>query len=65
MNKYKLLYEGEIWLIRKLKISRNGRMFKKNKFSSTFVAKMFKVDRKTILNIWNSKTFMCKEGYLI
>jgi len=47
------LYEGEIWLVRKLK----------GKFSSRFVGKMFKVSQRTILTIWNSKVHLCKENY--
>lgn len=48
-------YAGEIWLIRKLK----------DKFSSRFVARMFKADKGTILNIWKSINYPCKEGYFV
>jgi hypothetical protein len=60
------LYEEEIWLIRKLKAvnyKHNNRIF--YKFSSRYIAKMFKVGSSTILRIWNSDKFMCREGYYI
>lgn len=47
------LYEGEIWLVRKLH----------GKFSSRFVAKMFRVNQATICRIWRSKAYLCREGY--
>ncbi|MBU2346596.1 MAG: HNH endonuclease [Gammaproteobacteria bacterium] len=47
-------YEGEIWLIRRLK----------GKFSSTLVSKMFKCSDVTILNIWKSGAWMAKEGVM-
>jgi len=54
------LYEGEIWLIRRLKIPTGicGRF----EFSQSFVAKMFKVRQGTIYNIWKSDKYLSKEG---
>ena len=57
------LHEGEIWLIRKLRIPirsnyPNGRY----KFSQTKVAKMFKVDQSLISLIWNSDKWLSLEG---
>ena len=46
-------YSGEIWLIRKLK----------EHYPSRFVAKMFKCDKGTILNIWRSELWPCREGH--
>ena len=51
-NKSKL-YLGEIELIRKLK----------DKFSSGYVAKMFKVNQMTICRVWRAESYLCKEGY--
>jgi hypothetical protein len=45
-------YSGEIWLIRKLK----------GHISSRTSAKIFKCDKGTILNIWKSSFYPCKEG---
>lgn len=46
------LRAGEIWLVRKLKILVSSPLeIHKYKFSSTYVAKMFKVNSQTILNI--------------
>ena len=59
-------YAGEIWLIRRLRVvqwSRPG--FTRYRFSTGFVAKMFKTYPGTILNIWNSEEYLCKEGYYI
>ena len=60
------LYEGEIWLIRKLCIPINEESLfchRRYKFPAQYIAKMFKVSYPTILNIWNSKKYLCKEGY--
>lgn len=59
-----ILYAGEIWLIRKLKISILG-VSTRYKFSQRRVAKMFKVDKGTIKRIWDSDEYPCKEGYYI
>jgi HNH endonuclease len=48
-------YEGEIWLIRKLR----------HAVKKKIVAKMFKCHPITIQRIWNRQTFKCKEGYYI
>ena len=59
-------YAGEIWLIRKLRVVLESRpKYTKYKFSATYVAKMFKVYPPTILDIWNSKEYLCKEGYYV
>jgi hypothetical protein len=50
------LYEGEIWLIRKL--WREGR----SHLSQRVIAKMFKVDQSTISLIVNSTSWLCREG---
>ena len=58
------LYEGEIWLIRRLKVPlQNPTKVRKYKFSANLVAKMFKVNHHTILSIWSSNSWLCKEGY--
>lgn len=49
------LYEGEIRLIRRLK----------GKLSSRFIGKMFRVDKGTVLSVWRSIIYPCKEGYYI
>ena len=58
------LYEGEIWLVRKLRVylgkSPSGR--NKYKFSTYQVGKMFKMSPQAILKIWNSDKSLCKEG---
>ncbi len=62
------LYSGEIWLIRKLKILVGYKPMSgmpMYKFSTRYVAKMFKVSQPTIRKIWNSDKFLCKEGYYI
>lgn len=59
------LYEGEIWLIRKLKIPISGCVHQRYKFSARMVAKMFKVSPTTILRIWNSDKHLCKENCYI
>lgn len=56
------LREGEIWLIRKLHIHT---MYGRHKFSCRFVARMFKISRSTILNIWNSEAWLCREGQYV
>jgi len=59
-------HEGEIWLIRKLMIPiRDQGMRKAYKFSSGFVAKMFKTDKSTIQRIWREEKVLCKEGYYV
>lgn len=59
-------HEGEIWLIRKLKIEDDKQGMRKNyRFSTRFIAKMFKTDSHTIRNIWNSDKYLCKEGYYV
>ncbi len=60
------LHEGEIWLIRKLCIPVDKGMYLRHqryKFSASYVSKMFKVSRSTILRIWNSDKYLCREGY--
>jgi hypothetical protein len=61
---YAKLHEGEIWLIRRLKIptgkKANGN--KQFKFSASYVGKMFNVSVQTILRIWNSEGWLSKEG---
>lgn len=57
------LYAGEVWLIRKLKIPIKGYSRKKYKFTTRYVAKMFKTCHFVILKIWNSDKYLCKEGY--
>lgn len=60
------LYAGEIWLIRKLKVPiTNFGKYPKYKFTSRYVAKMFKVCQWTILNIWKQEKYLCKEGYYV
>lgn len=61
------LYAGEIWLIRRLNIAKTKHqdMRFKHKISASTVCKMFKVSYKTILNIWNTEKYLCKEGYYI
>lgn len=59
-------YAGEIWLIRRLKIiTGNIGLRPRYKFTARHVAKMFKTCKTTILNIWNSEKYLCKEGYYI
>lgn len=59
------LYSGEIWLIRKLMtpLVGNQRYNAKYKFTLTFVSKMFRVSRSTVLNILKSAEYKCREGY--
>ena len=63
--------EGEIWLIRKLKVLTNNDSSiiystqKKYKFTATLVAKMFKTSDTTILNIWNADKYRTREGISI
>jgi hypothetical protein len=55
--------EGEIWLIRKLRVVTNDNPIKKKyKFSSILVAKMFGTHNANILRIWNSDKYLSKEG---
>lgn len=56
------LYEGEIWLIRKLKVVKSKNVYTRYKFSEGFVAKMFKVDQSLIHLIWNSDKWLSREG---
>lgn len=48
------LYNGEVWLVRKLLTSR--------RFSQATIAKMFKVDQSTISHINTSNRWLCREG---
>lgn len=59
------LYEGEIWLIRRLRILAPSGRQRVYKFSASYVAKMFKVVESTIHKIWNSDKWMCKEGHYV
>ena len=52
------LYEGEIWLIRKIWKEGKGRISQKE------IARMFKVGQATISHIVN-KIWLCKEGYYV
>jgi hypothetical protein len=58
------LHEGEIWLIRRLKIEKypTYRIRQQYKFSMRFVSKMFRVAPSTIYLIWNSDLVLSKEG---
>ena len=56
------LREGEIWLIRKLKVIKSKHVYTRYKFSENFVAKMFKVDQSLIHLIWNSNKWLSLEG---
>lgn len=58
-------YEGEIWLVRRLNIPAPKYNNQSTKFSAHIVAKMFKTTTQTILNIWNSDSYLCKEGHRI
>lgn len=60
-----MFHEGEIWLIRRLKILTCDGTIKRYKFPATLVGKMFKTSNRTILNIWNSEVYFCKEGYYV
>lgn len=59
----KFLREGEVWLVRKLKILIYAGKKKCYKFPASYVAKMFKTSPSTIHKIWNSEKVWCKEGY--
>jgi len=59
------LHAGEIWLIRKLKIPIPSGDHQMYKFSAVYISKMFKVSSDTILGIWKSDKWVCKEGYYI
>lgn len=62
------LHEGEIWLIRKLKVIIGYKPTCRDpiyKFSSGKVAKMFKVSQRTILRVWNNSKVLCREGYYV
>jgi len=56
------LYEGEIWLIRKLRKVKSKRIYTRYKFPERLVAKVFKVDQSLIHLIWNSDKWLSKEG---
>jgi hypothetical protein len=58
-------YAGEIWLIRKLRAVISGKSYKNYEFSATLVSKMFKSCPSTILNIWNTDKYKCREGCYI
>lgn len=57
----KFLHEGEIWLVRRLRILIGGRTKKCYKFPASYVAKMFKTSPSTIHKIWNSEKVWCAE----
>jgi hypothetical protein len=59
------LHKEEIRLIRELKVPIQSGKYKRYKFSAAHVAKMFKVNYMTILRVWNSESFLCKEGYYV
>lgn len=59
------LHEGEIWLIKKLKIVKSRDRITRYKFPERFVAKMFKVNQSLIHLIWNSNKWLCKEGIYV
>uniref|UniRef100_A0A6M3K4F7 Putative homing endonuclease n=1 Tax=viral metagenome TaxID=1070528 RepID=A0A6M3K4F7_9ZZZZ len=59
------LREGEIWLIRRLKVLKSQGIVKRYRFSERLVAKMFKVNHCTIHSIWGSDKFLCSEGRYI
>ncbi len=59
------LYEGEIWLIRKLRVVKSRGTRNTYKFPAPIVAKMFKVSSGLILKIWRSNKMLCREGYYI
>lgn len=56
------LHEGEIWLIRRLKVVKSRHKVVRYKFSEAYVAKMFKVDQSLIHLIWNSDRWLSLEG---
>ena len=56
------LHEGEIWLIRKLKVVKSKNIYTRYKFPENFVAKMFEVDQSLIHLIWNSDKWLSLEG---
>lgn len=58
-------YKGEIQLIRKLRVYVSCFRYNKYKFSATYVSKMFKCSPQTILNIWKSLEYKCREGYYV
>ena len=58
-------YEGEIWLIRRLKAPSDKGYPHKYKFPLADVAKMFKASASTISEIWRSDIYLCKEGYYV
>jgi hypothetical protein len=57
-----LFYEGEIWLIRRLKIRKKEGFRKHFVFPTHLIAKMFNSSYGTIYNIWNKPKIMCREG---
>jgi|SRR3990172_1058100 len=57
------LHNGEIWLIRRLKIVlRKGVKKTTYRFSQVLVSRMFKVHQTTIHHIWHSDRWLSKEG---
>lgn len=56
------LHEGEIWLIRRLKVVKSRHKVVRYKFSEAYVAKIFKVDQSLIHLIWNSDRWLSLEG---
>lgn len=55
-------HEGEIWLIRRLKIVKSKGMYTRYRFSEGLVAKMFRVNQSVIHRIWNSDKWLSREG---
>ena len=60
-----VLYNGEIWLIRRLNIYTKNISRRRYKFSISYVSKMFKVSRSTIYRIWSGEKIKCREGYYV
>lgn len=59
-------YAGEIELMRLLRIVQHSRQgYTRYKFSSGMVAKMFKTYPESIRKIWESPTYLCKEGHYV
>jgi hypothetical protein len=56
------LPEKDILLIRQLMIIVSGKTKKCYKFSASDIAKQFKVSPQTILRVWKSSSYLCKEG---
>ena len=56
------LHEGEIWLIRRLRVVKSKGVRVRYKFSESLAAKMFRVHQTTIHHIWASDRWLSKEG---